>query len=119
MFWADQLLDALSYLHSHEPPIIHRDIKPQNLKLTDENHIVLLDFGLSKDTANKSDLGSGHIRQCGRLYTTLCTDGANTWYRNQSAKRYIFAIGDVVSIDDKCCPGGRFVESRCDAQWYG
>ncbi|MEP6946448.1 MAG: protein kinase [Acidobacteriota bacterium] len=54
MFWADQLLDALAYLHSHEPPIIHRDIKPQNLKLTDENHIVLLDFGLSKDTANKS-----------------------------------------------------------------
>lgn len=49
MFWADQLLDALNYLHSHEPPIIHRDIKPQNLKLTDDNHIVLLDFGLSKD----------------------------------------------------------------------
>ena len=40
MFWADQLLDALAYLHSHEPPIIHRDIKPQNLKLTDDNHIV-------------------------------------------------------------------------------
>ncbi len=54
MFWADQLLDALSYLHSHEPPIIHRDIKPQNLKLTDENHIILLDFGLSKDTANQA-----------------------------------------------------------------
>ena len=49
MFWADQMLDALSYLHSHEPAIVHRDIKPQNLKLTDENHIVLLDFGLSKD----------------------------------------------------------------------
>lgn len=49
MFWADQLLDALNYLHSHEPPIIHRDIKPQNLKLTDDNHIILLDFGLSKD----------------------------------------------------------------------
>lgn len=50
LFWADQLLDALSYLHSHEPPIIHRDIKPQNLKLTDENHIILLDFGLSKSS---------------------------------------------------------------------
>ena len=54
MFWADQLLDALSYLHAHEPPIIHRDIKPQNLKLTDENHIVLLDFGLSKDFDSNS-----------------------------------------------------------------
>lgn len=54
MFWADQLLDALAYLHSHTPPIIHRDIKPQNLKLTDENRIVLLDFGLSKTMAGAS-----------------------------------------------------------------
>ncbi|MBK9165295.1 MAG: serine/threonine protein kinase [Acidobacteria bacterium] len=60
MFWADQLLDALSYLHSHEPPIIHRDIKPQNLKLTDENHIILLDFGLSK-----SSTGNTLIREDG------------------------------------------------------
>ncbi|MEQ1764042.1 MAG: serine/threonine-protein kinase, partial [Pyrinomonadaceae bacterium] len=59
MFWADQLLDALSYLHSHEPPIIHRDIKPQNLKLTDENHIVLLDFGLSKTSTGHTNLASG------------------------------------------------------------
>ena len=59
MFWADQLLDALSYLHSHEPPIIHRDIKPQNLKLTDENHVVLLDFGLSKSSTGQTNLASG------------------------------------------------------------
>lgn len=59
MFWADQLLDALSYLHSHEPPIIHRDIKPQNLKLTDENHIVLLDFGLSKSSDGHVDEATG------------------------------------------------------------
>ena len=56
LFWADQLLDALSYLHSHEPPIIHRDIKPQNLKLTDENHIVLLDFGLSKNSTGQTNI---------------------------------------------------------------
>ncbi len=48
MFWADQLLDAIVYLHSNEPPIVHRDIKPQNLKLTDNNNIVLLDFGLPR-----------------------------------------------------------------------
>jgi serine/threonine protein kinase len=58
MFWADQLLDALSYLHSHEPPIIHRDIKPQNLKLTDENHIILLDFGLSKTSTGQTHISS-------------------------------------------------------------
>jgi serine/threonine protein kinase len=46
--WADQLLDALEYLHEQTPSIIHRDIKPQNLKLTDRDHIILLDFGLAK-----------------------------------------------------------------------
>lgn len=58
LFWADQLLEALHYLHSHEPPILHRDIKPQNLKLTDDNHIVLLDFGLSKNSAGQTNLST-------------------------------------------------------------
>lgn len=46
--WAVQLLDALDYLHSQVMPVIHRDIKPQNLKLTPEGQVVLLDFGLAK-----------------------------------------------------------------------
>ena len=46
--WTNSLLDALDYLHSQEPPIIHRDIKPQNLKITTRGDIILLDFGLAK-----------------------------------------------------------------------
>jgi serine/threonine protein kinase len=46
--WADELLDALDYLHTQDPAVIHRDIKPQNLKLTPRNQIILLDFGLAK-----------------------------------------------------------------------
>lgn len=58
MFWADRILDALDYLHSNEPPIVHRDIKPQNLKLTEDNQIVLLDFGLSKNTVAASSFST-------------------------------------------------------------
>ena len=49
--WADQLLDALDYLHTQEPQIVHRDIKPQNLKFTSRGQIILLDFGLAKGQA--------------------------------------------------------------------
>ncbi len=46
--WAEQLLAALDYLHTRQPPVVHRDIKPQNIKLTPEGQLVLLDFGLAK-----------------------------------------------------------------------
>lgn len=53
LIWADSLLDTLEYLHHHEPPILHRDIKPQNLKINPRGELFLLDFGLAKDSATK------------------------------------------------------------------
>ena len=46
--WAEQLCDVLEYLHSQNPPIIFRDMKPGNVMLTRQGHVKLIDFGIAR-----------------------------------------------------------------------
>ncbi|MCM1217672.1 MAG: protein kinase [Lachnospiraceae bacterium] len=45
--WAEQLGEALDYLHSQKPAIIHSDIKPANIMLTKDDNVCLIDFNIS------------------------------------------------------------------------
>ncbi|MGD2027129.1 MAG: protein kinase [Anaerolineales bacterium] len=56
--WAEQISDALDYLHSQDPPVIHRDIKPANIKITPEGQIVLVDFGIAKASKEDTTVGA-------------------------------------------------------------
>ncbi|NMB53164.1 MAG: protein kinase [Leptolinea sp.] len=44
----EAVCDALTYLHTRIPPVIHRDIKPGNIKITPSQKVFLVDFGLVK-----------------------------------------------------------------------
>jgi parallel beta-helix repeat protein len=57
--WADELLDLLDYLHTQREPLLHRDIKPHNLKFNSQGAITLLDIGLV-DGSTIDTLMSGH-----------------------------------------------------------
>lgn len=46
--WFEQVCQALKYLHSQNPPVIHRDIKPRNIIISPQGNAVLVDFGIAK-----------------------------------------------------------------------
>jgi serine/threonine-protein kinase len=91
--YADQLCDVLSYLHSQDPPIIYRDLKPSNVMVVsagkpgsrgagEQTQLVLIDFGIARfyrpgqagDTAIYGTTGYAPPEQYGRGQTDARTD---------------------------------------------
>lgn len=89
--WANQLADALVYLHSQSPPILHRDIKPSNLKLTPSGLLKLVDFGLVKVLAPGEVTITVMQGQGTALYTPLEQYGGDS--RHTDVRSDIYAFG--------------------------
>jgi eukaryotic-like serine/threonine-protein kinase len=90
--WTDQLLDALSYMHSQDPVVLHRDIKPGNIKVTPQGRVKLVDFGLVK-VMQPDDSRTVTVVQ-GRgtaAYTPLEQYGADTGHTD--SRTDIYSIG--------------------------
>lgn len=76
------LCNVLNYLHTHQPPIIFRDLKPSNIMRSADGHIYLIDFGIArhfkpgqaKDTATYGSMGYAPPEQYGRAQTTERSD---------------------------------------------
>ena len=77
-----QLCTVLGYLHTRQPPIIFRDLKPANILLTSSGRIYLIDFGIarhfkpgqSRDTIAFGSPGYAPPEQYGKTQTTPRAD---------------------------------------------
>ncbi|QBD76494.1 hypothetical protein EPA93_10925 [Ktedonosporobacter rubrisoli] len=76
------LCNVLNYLHTQDPPIIFRDVKPANIMLTRTNHVYLIDFGIARryregsrrDTGVLGSPGYAAPEQYGKAQTTPQSD---------------------------------------------
>src|SRR5437763_6345842 len=77
-----QLCTVLDYLHSQQPPIVFRDLKPANIMRTPTGQLYLIDFGIAryfkpgqaKDTVALGSLGYAAPEQYGKAQTTPRAD---------------------------------------------
>lgn len=77
-----QLCTVLDYLHTRQPIIIFRDLKPSNIMLTAQGHLYLIDFGIArhfkpeqaKDTVPFGSPGYAAPEQYGKMQTTIRAD---------------------------------------------
>ncbi len=83
--WAIELCDVLHYLHAHKPePIVFRDMKPANVMITPQDHVVLVDFGIAKKF------------EAGQKGTMIGTEGYSPpeQYRGEASPQVdIYALG--------------------------
>ena len=63
LFYIEKVAEALEVLHQAQ--FLHRDIKPDNMMLTDDGRVVLIDFGAARDFTSKST----------KRFTTMLTPG--------------------------------------------
>ncbi len=53
--WASQIAEVLDYLHTNDPQIIYRDLKPSNIMIDTKDRVKLVDFGIARPYVEDSD----------------------------------------------------------------
>jgi serine/threonine-protein kinase len=89
--WVRQLCDVLGYLHAQTPPVVHRDLKPGNVLLDDQDRVMLIDFGIAKDV-----VASEQTHTLGRAVTHGFSPPEQAMGAGTDERSDVYALGATV-----------------------
>jgi len=89
--WIEQVCAALVYLHSQDPPVIHRDLKPENILLDDNDRVMLIDFGIAKES-NEENV----TRTLGRAVTLGFSPPEQVLGTGTDVRSDVYALGAIL-----------------------
>ena len=105
MEWTRQLLHVVSYLHRQSPPLLHGDLKPENLMISTEGQLYLIDFGSAR--LLESD-------RRGEQKGTKEFAAPEQWEGKRSIESDIYGLGKTLELLWKQAEGNR---CRMNAVW--
>ncbi|MGH8553606.1 MAG: serine/threonine protein kinase, partial [Methylococcales bacterium] len=88
LLWMRQLCEVLIYLHTQDPPIVHRDLKPDNILLDETGRIMLIDFGIAKESEP-----TAMTRTLGRAASSGFSPPEQAMGTGTDARSDIYALG--------------------------
>jgi class 3 adenylate cyclase len=77
--YVNQAASALDHLHHNDPPIVHGDIKPANLVVTNLGKVVLVDLGLARESGSVREAGSRGFMAPEVIAGEPCTPAADVY----------------------------------------
>lgn len=118
--WGVQLCDVLSYLHSRQPPVIFRDLKPGNVMLQPDGTLKLIDFGIARlfkpgrsaDTMAIGTPGFAAPEQHGRAQTDARSD-----IYSLGVMLHHLSTGHDPASDPFNLPAARLINPQLSAQF--
>ncbi|MEQ8223561.1 MAG: serine/threonine-protein kinase [Candidatus Eremiobacterota bacterium] len=125
--WAIQLCEVLTYLHTREPPVIFRDMKPSNIMLNIDGTVRLIDFGIArfyepqkiKDTTPLGTPGYSPPEQYGRGQTSPASDiyslGATMYFllTGKDPVDFKFKFPPLETFNQKISPSFNNIVMQC------
>ena len=94
--WGRQLASALDYLHSMNPPIIYRDMKPSNVMLKPEGGVKLIDFGTAKEYTIENNADTTALGTRGYAAPEQFGDAQGRGIYNKDARTDIYNPGETM-----------------------
>ena len=99
--WGIQLCDVLGYLHSCDPPVIYRDMKPANVIVRDDGSVRLIDFGIATQCANgiKGEAGTPGYAPVEQLPSAYEEGGRNRGEAGEvDARSDVYSLGVTIYV---------------------
>lgn len=85
-----KICDILSYLHGQEPSVIHRDLKPQNIIMTTNGDVKLIDFGIARE------YDSTQVQDTTVILTKPYAPPEQFGYTQSDSRSDIYSLGKVL-----------------------